>query len=155
MKLLKQTGHGFQYRLSQEESHSLRLLVHQFPLTAFSPVKISKTDSKSHEREKFINESLTAHQEELRHKARGLVGEDKFATSGENRLFRISLEGREIMLQILNDIRVECWRSLGEPEELDMNILELPQEKIKQYHFMHLAGFFEYHFLNLEEENNE
>ncbi len=152
MKLVKQSRTGFQYQLSEEEAHSLRLLVQQFPITAFSPAKISKTDSKAAEREKLINESLAAHRDELKKKAGRLVSGDKFKIADGDQFFRVNMEERETMLQILNDIRVESWRMLGEPENIDLNILDLPQEKARHYHFMHLAGYFEHHFLNLEDE---
>jgi len=154
MKLVKQTKRGFQYELEVEDAESLRFLVKQFPIVAFSPAKISKTDGGSNavEREKLINESLLAHRKELKRKARELVLRDKFKTSNGKQFYRIGLRGRETMLQILNDIRVESWRILGEPDNLEINVFRLTGEKFKYYHFMHMAGFFEYHFLNLEGE---
>lgn len=154
MKLVKQTKKGFQYELDEEDADSLRFLVKQFPLTAFSPVDISKTDSGSSavEREALINESLRAHRDELKRKARKLVLREKFKKLDGKQFFNVSPGAREAMLQILNDIRVESWRVLGEPEDPDVNIFGLSKEKFKYYHFMRLAGYFEYHFLNLEEE---
>jgi hypothetical protein len=155
MKLVKQSSQGFQYQLSPEEAHFLRLLVQQFPIRAFSPVTISKTDAHAVEREKLINESLAAHRGELKRKAGGLVREDKFKTSDAHKLFYVNLEERETLLQILNDIRVESWRILGEPENLDLNIFDLPRGKIRFGRLMHVAGYFEHHFLNLDEPNAE
>jgi hypothetical protein len=151
MKLVKQTPKGFQYELNGEDAESLRFLVRQFPITAFSPARISKTDagSKAAEREELINESLLAHRKELKRKARGLVVRERFKTSEGKQFYRISSRARETMLQILNDIRVESWRILGEPEAV---VFRMAGEKFKYYHFMRLAGYFEYHFLNLEEE---
>jgi len=151
MKLVKKTNKGFQYELNQEDVHSLRFLLKQFPISALSRVAISKTDTEAIEREKLLNESLAAHREELKRKAQNLASADKFKVSGGSQSYSISLEAREAMLQILNDIRVESWRSLGEPENLEMNILNLSKEKVRYYHLMHVAGYFEYHFLNLEE----
>lgn len=152
MKLAKQSDDGFQYQLSREEAHFLRLLLRQFPIAAFSPVMISKGHSRAVEREKLLNESLAAHRNELKQKAKDLAGEDKFKTLEGNQLFYVNREGRETMLQVLNNIRVESWRILGEPENLDLNLSELPQEKIRHYQLMQLAGYFECCFLNLEEE---
>ena len=154
MKLAKQTKRGFQYELDGEDAESLRFLVKQFPITAFSPANISKTDSGSNteEREKLINESLRAHRTELKRKARTLVTREKFKRSDGKQFYRISLRARETMLQILNDIRVESWRILGEPEDPEASVFRLTGDKFKYYHFMRLAGYFEYHFLNLEEE---
>jgi hypothetical protein len=154
MKLVKQTQRGFQYELNGEDGESLRFLVKQFPITAFSPARISRSDAglKTLEREKLINESLQAHREELKRKARGLVLRERFKTVNGKQFYRISLPARETMLQILNDIRVESWRILGEPEDPEAVVFRVAGEKFKYYHFMRLAGYFEYHFLNLEEE---
>ena len=154
MKLAKQTPKGFQYELDGEDAESLRFLVKQFPISAFSLSNISKTDSGSNaeEREKLINDSLRAHQTQLKHKARQLVMREKFKKSDGKQLYHISLQARETMLQILNEIRVGSWRILGEPENLEASVFRLTEDKFKYYHFMHLAGYFEYHFLNLEEE---
>ena len=157
MKLVKQTKTGFQYELDGEDAASLRFLVKQFPLTAFSPVDISKTDSgsKAVERETLLNESLREHRDELKRKARSLVLPEKFKILDGKQFFYVTLGARETMLQILNDIRVESWRILGEPEDPDVNILGLSKEKFKYYHFMRLAGYFEFHFLNLGEEQKQ
>lgn len=154
MKLVKQAPKGFQYELEEEDVESLRFLIKQFPIVSFSPAKVSKTDTGSNavEREKLINDSLRTHREELKRKARGLVLRKKFKASDGKQFYRITLAARETMLQILNDIRVESWRILGEPENPEVNAFLLTGEQFKYYHFMRLAGFFEYHFLNLEEE---
>jgi hypothetical protein len=154
MKLAKQTKRGFQYELDGEDAESLRFLIRQFPITAFHPTNISKTDSGSNaeEREKLINESLHAHRTELKRKARKLVMREKFKRSDGKQFYRISLQSRETMLQILNDIRVESWRILGEPEDPEASVFRLTGDKFKYYHYMRLAGYFEYHFLNLDEE---
>jgi hypothetical protein len=154
MKLVKQTQKGFQYELNGEDAESLCFLIKQFPIRTFSEAKISRTDSSLNamEREQLINESLRAHRAELKRKARGLVLPEKFTKSGRKLFYRITLRSRETMLQILNDIRVESWRILGEPENPEECIFRLKGEKFKYYHFMRLAGYFEYHFLNLEED---
>jgi hypothetical protein len=151
MKLVKQSRTGFQYQLSPEEAQVLRTTIRQFPLAAFTPVTISKTDPEAIERQKLINESLAAHRSDLKNQAAGLVHESKFKASDAHKLFSLNFEERETMLQILNDIRVESWRKLEEPEDLELEVLKLPQEKIRFYQLMHIAGYFEHHFLNLDE----
>lgn len=152
MKLVKQNRNGFHYQLNEEEAQSLRVLVQQYPIAPVSAAKISKTDMNAGEREKLLNESLAAHRKELKRASGDLIGEERFKPSDDAWLFRISPEGREMLLQILNDIRVESWHRLGEPENLEMTIFGLAKEKVKYYHFMHLAGYFEHHFLNLEDD---
>ena len=83
MKLVKQTQKGFQYELEGEDVESLRFLVNQFPIVAFSPAKVSKTDagSSAMEREQLINDSLRLHREGLKRKARGLILREKLRSN--------------------------------------------------------------------------
>jgi hypothetical protein len=152
MKLVKQNGRGFQYLLNAEEARALCFLVGEFPFTPLTPVTISKSDSDTEEREKLLNESLAKHRRELKRKARKLVGREKFKAAEGKQIYRISLQARETMLQILNDIRIESWRILGEPEDLESKAKNLPKELFRYYVLMCLAGEFEYHFLNLDQE---
>ena len=150
MKLVKENRRGFQYQLSLKEARSLRLLVSQFPVGSLSAAKISRSDPEALAREQLLNESLVAHRRNLKRKARTLIAPTKFEELGNCKIFRMSIPMREIMLQILNDIRVECWRALGEPGDLETCAFGLPQEKWRYYQFMCAAGFFEYQFLNLD-----
>jgi len=151
MKLARQSAGRFQYQLSEEEAQSLGLLVEQFPVGEHSRVKNSKADTAKDEREKLLNESLAAHRKELRLMAGDLIRPERFKTLGAGRLFSVTAEEREALLQILNDIRVESWRLLGEPENVDMDVSSLPKEKLRYYVFMCLAGDFEFHFLTLQD----
>jgi hypothetical protein len=78
-----------------------------------------------------------------------MIGE-RLTIRRERYVLRIGLEDREILLQILNDIRVESWRALGEPDDLDP--LANPSESEQVHHNrMSLAGYFECNLLDLEE----
>ena len=45
MKLVKQSGDQWHYRLNEQEAQSLCAVVESFPVTVLSAAKISKTDS--------------------------------------------------------------------------------------------------------------
>lgn len=150
MRLARQSRGKIQYHLSEEEAQSLVLLMEQFPAGTHSAVRISKTDPGQNEREKLLNESLAAHRKELRAKARELTKPERFKKLGTGRLFTVSAEEREAVLQILNDIRIESWRLLGEPENTEMSIAHLSKEKLRHYVLMCLAGDFEHEFLILK-----
>jgi hypothetical protein len=118
-------------------------------MTAHSAATMTRldTDAKAIEREKLLNEALAEHRAELKRQSSKLIEADKFKTAGKGLIYRIKAVEREMMLQILNDIRIGSWRMLGEPENLDLDISNLPKSKLRHYHFMQLAGFFEHHFL--------
>ncbi len=152
MRLLAQSQSAWQYQLSCVEALGLRSLIKLFPLTATTYAKITKTDSdpKAAEREKLLNESLAEHREDLRRKAEHLVGGDSLKIRDERYMLTLGLDDREILLQILNDIRVESWRALGQPDDLDLPAHPSASE-LTQHNLMNLAGYFECELLNLQE----
>jgi hypothetical protein len=66
-------------------------------------------------------------------------------------LLTLNPEEREILLQILNDIRVGCWHVLGEPEKLEPETPPMSQKELFLYNLMHLAGYFEVAFLHVSD----
>jgi hypothetical protein len=145
MRLLKQSGAGWKYELNQNEGILLRALVKEFPLAAATVVKISRTgaDPKSAERERLLNESLAQHRQDLKRQARKLLAARLKPGKAGWRL-SVNVDEREVLLQLLNDIRVESWHALGEPENLD-TLPPLPSEAdLRHHNLMQLAGYFEY-----------
>ncbi len=150
MILVKQTEDGWEYHLTNPELNCLRSILSQFPVTATAPARISKTehDPQTVDREKLLNESLAEHSEMLKQKAKDLIGPDKLKAQGKNWRLCLSSVEREMFLQILNDIRVGCWRTLGEPENLEEKILNATEREQVFHNIMNLAGYFEHHLLH-------
>ena len=144
MKLVNQSPTRWEYQLQQQELHLLRGLIQSFPFTAVTPVNISRTDQEPEtlEKEKLLNEALREHRKELKQLAKRLCGPEKFTSQPTGWRMTLTGEEREILLQILNDIRVECWRALGRPEPLEA--IQEPSEKNLAFRqLMDLAGYFE------------
>jgi hypothetical protein len=150
MKLIERSEGNWQYALNQTEFGLLCHLMEKFPHTRRALAKISKTDSdpKSVEREELLNESLVEHRKELKKQAVDLIAGNKLKISRKRHLLTLTAEDREILLQILNDIRVECWRALGEPESLEPQKLDDSAQETKYRSLMNLAGYFEHHLLS-------
>src|ERR1039458_3708032 len=150
MRLASKTRDGWRYQLNQREGDCLRSLLRQFPINANVQAKISKTDAdpKSVEREKLLNESLAEHRKELRKQAMNLLAPVKFKRGEKGYQLTLNLEEREILLQILNDIRIGCWHALGEPEELEPKKPPQTEKELIFYNLMNLAGYFEVAFLH-------
>lgn len=153
MKLL-QHDDNWEFVMPTNEFHCLTMLLKAFPIIALSPARISTSSANAEmaDREKLLNECLAEHRNELKRMARDLIRPERWHASKNGWSLRLSGEEREALLSILNDIRVECWRSLEEPEELEMNTSEFSAEQLKHYHFMHLAGYFQHHLLSATEE---
>jgi hypothetical protein len=152
MRLLKQSGAGWKYELEQNEGILLRALVKEFPPTAATAVKISRTgaDPQSAERERLLNESLAQHRLELKKLAGKLLAANLKAGKNSWRL-SVNVNEREVLLQLLNDIRVESWHALGEPENLDTLPSSPSESDLRYHHLMHLAGYFEWKMVNRED----
>jgi hypothetical protein len=145
MKLVRHNKDGRAYQLNQKEADCLRSLLQQFPITANVPAQISRTDAdpETVEREKLLNESLAEHRKELKQQATNLLAAKKFKKVEKGYWLTLNLEEHEILLQILNDIRVGSWRVLGEPEDLEPETLPPSERELVFYTLMELAGYFE------------
>jgi hypothetical protein len=154
MKLLKQSEAGWKYELNQNEGILLRTLVKEFPLTAATDVKIARTgaDARSAERERLLNESLAQHRLEVKKQAGKLLAANLKAGKDGWRL-SVSANEREVLLQLLNDIRVESWHALGEPENLDTLPAPPSEADLRHYNLMQLAGFFEWKMLEASQKS--
>jgi hypothetical protein len=146
MKLVKRKGETWQYLLEQIEAKFLIDLMKHFPITDDFTVKISKTDTdpKSIEREMLLNESLAEHRKELKRQAKILVSVEKLKARKIGFLLTLSAEEREILLQILNDIRIGCWRALGEPDSWELLISSPLPHETEYRRLMDISGFFEH-----------
>jgi hypothetical protein len=152
MKLLRQGRAGWKFELEPKEAMFLRALVSEFPLSAATVAKISRKgrDANSAERQQLLNESLAQHRRELKKQAGKLLTTRlKHEKSG----WRLSLSAgeRETLLQLLNDIRVESWHALGEPQNLDALPPPASDADLRHYNLMQLAGFFEWKMLEVSQ----
>jgi len=152
MKRVKQTKGAWQYLLNPTEVSLLKSLLRKFPLAGNVPVKITKTDTdpKATEREHLLNESLAEHRQELKRQAMRLLGAEKFRKSENEYLLTLTAGERETLLQILNDLRVGCWVSLGRPESLEHPAPAPSAVEFAHHSMMSLAGYFEHHRVDQE-----
>lgn len=149
MKPIKRAGDCWEYILNHAEADLLRDLLTRFPQADDFPAQISRTDKdpKAAGRERLLNESLAEHRRELQRQAMKLLADDRLRRRDKSHLLKLSGEDREILLQILNDIRVGCWRALGQPETLDFQPSGLSARELAQHSLMNLAGYFEHHLI--------
>lgn len=152
MKLVKHSKGSWQFQLNQDETDVLLGLLKKFPFTEMDPVKISETNNGPEvvEREKLLNESLAEHRNELKKLAVNLGGPDKWKKSESGHLLTLDSGSREILLQILNDIRVGCWHALGEPESPESVPAHATIKELAYHNLMSMAGYFEMNLIMLE-----
>jgi hypothetical protein len=142
MKLLKQDEHQQQFELMEGEASVLLSLLNHYPLTKLNPVKMSKgcQGAEALDREILLNESLKAHRNELKLVA-GKLAKECLGRSKEVWLLTLKPDQKEILLQMLNDIRVGIWKELGEPGDTHQKPDSPPKQQ--KWNIMNLAGYFE------------
>ena len=152
MRLLKHNGAGWKYALEPRERMLLRALIDEFLPTTATVAKITRTgpDAKSAERERLLNESLVQHRQELKRQAKQLLAA-RLKTGKDGWQLFLNEAERETLLQLLNDIRVESWHKCGALENLDLLPPQPSEADLRHHQFMHLAGYFEWKLLNLED----
>jgi len=149
MKLVKTSPAGSSYFLNPTELQLLDSVLQKFPFTPDLPAEITleTRDPQDIERAKLLNESLAEHRRELARSTRALVAADRLQPWKKGHLLTLSSTDREILLQILNDIRVGCWHSLGQPDELEPKTPDMSEQEFAWRNLMHLSGYFEHHLI--------
>jgi hypothetical protein len=155
MKLIKTSPAGFLYFLNPTELQLLGTVLQKFPFTREISSQISRLsqDPQAVERAKLLNGSLAEHRRELIQTARDLVAPDRLRPWKKGHLLTLSSADRETLLQILNDIRVGCWHSLGQPGELESKNPDMSDQEFAWRNLMHLSGYFEHHLVEDTGEN--
>jgi len=136
MRLLAQAGGKWRYHLLPGEADILRGLLEKFPFTAPGAAAISRTE--------VNQESMAEHRQQLQQLAVPLLAQDRWRQTATGYQLTLDAEAREILLQILNDIRVGCWQVLGEPEDLDLPPAPpASPAEVAGRNLMDLAAYFE------------
>lgn len=156
MKRLRRVRNDWEYELQHQEAVCLRTLIRQFPLLPATAAKISRTElgEKVAEREQLLNESLAMHREELKQQAQKILLGGGLARTQDGWRLRLNPDDHELLLQLFNDIRVESWRMLGEPESLESLSPAAPKAGLNLHNLIHLAGYFESKLLKHETDDH-
>lgn len=150
MKRIKSKPEVWVFRMEAAEVSQLKHLVENYPITPAVPAKISQTDTgdASREREQLLEESLAAHRAELRQYTGFLMNAKHLKELKTCWRLTLTHEEREILLQMMNDIRVGCWHALGNPEDLYALNASHTARHYAMVAFIHVAGFFEHHLID-------
>lgn len=151
MRLVAQSNQEWQYHLLHHEADILLGLVKQFPFTEMEPAQISRGDNAAQtaERQKLLADSLAEHRKELKKFGLSLLADDKWEQQADGCLLTLDAGSRELLLQLLNDIRLGCWHALGQPEMLEPK--PASKKELLRRNLMDLAGYFEASLLEPEE----
>lgn len=143
MKLIKRTKETLAYELSESEALALALVLRRFPILPEDYFTLSRTaDNQFSDEDKAL-----VHSELIERRGFLLRKMGELRNRLENETFSSRLElqfaEREMLLQVLNDVRVGCWVALGRPESMDKVNTEADRAMADYRYMMDLSGFFQ------------
>ena len=151
MKLIRTRREKLVFEISLPEKRLLFEVLKLYPLISATHHRLSKTarTAKHDENQRLLEESLAAQREENRKNVRAMLDEPghfKEMASG----FQLTLSGPEIewLLQVLNDVRVGSWITLGAPDPESGKKIVFNEKILPHFRMMELAGAFEMVFLD-------
>lgn len=152
MKLISSDGKQFTFTLNSREKQVLFQILELYPLIPPAhPRLILSTDPAQNSDQKLLDDSLKESRAENRRQILAMLNEPgRFARAGSGFRLALSPEQMEILLQVLNDVRVGSWILLGEPDEKKGRTAPLTPENAACLSTMELAGFFQHILLQAQ-----
>jgi hypothetical protein len=145
VKLIQRDGDHWLFKLRRQEKVLLLDLLQFYPMleASFQPLSKNPTPAVANA-DPELKEALAAQKEENKKFLAKLFGEGSgFTAIGKDFHLQLSAEQVEMLLQVLNDIRVGCWRNLGSPDYHKEHALAPTEENLRQLQVMELCGLFE------------
>ena len=144
MKLIDSAQERFVFHLSRREKDLLLTVTRLYPRISSPRQPLSKQGNLP-EREasqRLLDEALAEHRAEAQKQVQALLGDPKRLSQHEKGWHLcLSRPELEVLLQVLNEIRVSSWVLLGSPE--DHKHPALNSETIPHFWAMEVAGGFE------------
>ena len=151
MKIVRATGENSVFEISKLEKGLLWEVLRLYPLIPATHHRLSKKSktTKEDENQRLLEESLAAHRQENRKRVLAMLNTpERFQTKASGYHFTLSRSEIEWLLQVLNDVRVGSWISLGSPEMLHDETVGLDDKTVPHRRSMEIAGAFEMILLN-------
>lgn len=146
MKLLRTESDCYIFRLRQTEKDLLFRLIRLYPVVppANQPLSRAGTGESDIENQRLLYESIEAHRKEQQTQAFAMMDNPTcFAHVKGGWNVRLSAIQIEVLLQVLNDIRVGSWIALGSPDFEEGVKVEPTETNAARLWLMETAGFFE------------
>ncbi len=145
MKIVR-AGDHFLCQLGRGERTLLWDLLRLYPcISSATPPGLSERPNSSKE---LLEDALSEQRTENKKRVQTFLGnEHRFEDSEKGFKFSVSTAELEWLLQILNDVRIGSWISLGSPDEkLELKLLD--EKTAPHFWAMEMAGNFEMQILS-------
>jgi hypothetical protein len=119
VKLIHSDKKGLVFQLGQREKQLLFAVLELYPLTPASHHRLSKQGKgpKAKENQQLLKEALAEQRKENRRLVQAMLNEPQRFRETKTGLELVLAPAQiEWLLQVLNDVRVGSWLTLGEPE---------------------------------------
>lgn len=139
---LRRAGEGrYIFTLARREKEVLFGILKLYPRIPAAYQPLSKTTRPDESSQGLLNEALNEQRAENRKQLEAVLG-DKRRLARTDKGWSLTLSAAEVdwLLQVLNDIRVGSWVSLGSPEKLPSALTE---ENAPDVYAMEVAGAFQ------------
>jgi len=160
VNLVRETKTGFVFLLGNEEKEVFLQILERYPRVPESHLRVSRSRElpKSEEIQRMLNEALAEQRTENRKRVQQFLADaGRFRAISAGWLLTVSASELEWLLQVLNDVRVGSWVSLGAPEP-KLELQKLDENIIRDLWDMEMSGHFEsalLHALNYRRDRDE
>jgi hypothetical protein len=143
VKLLKPARGYYKFQIAFKEREVLFQLLRKYPLIPAACQRLSHGGDRPEDRQ-LLEEALAAQRRQNQRLIVRLIKARTRFRPAEPGYF-LSLRAAEIewLLQVLNDVRVGSWISLGSPDRPDKLLAALNEQTAPHFWAMETAGFFQ------------
>ena len=144
MKLVEVNDHGFRFHLALRDRALLLHLLELYPRVppAHHQVTRQAPGDQAREAQELLDQALAEQRRANQKVASKLLSGGALWHENHRWVLALSREEIEILMQVLNDVRVGSWLLLGAPEQ-QLLLEALDENKTQHLVAMELAGFFQ------------
>ena len=143
MNCLKAGGGKFSFQLERSEKRLLFQVLRAYPLIPIAHHRLSKSEE-NRENQQLLEESLAAQRNENKKLVKMLLlAKSHFRANKRGWRWSLKESQLEWLLQVLNDVRVGAWLTIGSPDG-QMETIAIFNEKTAPYFWaMEVSGHFQ------------
>ncbi|MDB6016738.1 MAG: hypothetical protein JWR19_1227 [Pedosphaera sp.] len=143
MKLIKANKERLSFQIDKKEKRALFSLLKLYPLMPAGYQRLSRSEAKSEDQE-LLDEALTTQRLENKRQVLAMMkAKSRFRVNKNGYRFSIKPAQLEWLLQVLNDIRLGSWLSLGSPDGAVEMFAALSEQNAPYFWAMDMAGQFQ------------
>ncbi len=143
MNCVKAGGGKFSFQMQRDERRLLFQVLRAYPLIPIAHHRLSKSEENI-EDQQLLEDSLTAQRKENKKQVKALLtAKSRFRANKRGWRWSLTAAQIEWLLQVLNDVRIGAWLTIGSPDG-QMETIAVFNEKTAPYFWaMEVSGHFQ------------